>query len=313
MAQQFLRKLTQLTFALSLLIVCGASAMAQVAQPNDMKPGSILFYNIYTSNPSNPQGQDTQINITNTNSSASVMVHLFFIDGSTCTPADGFVSLTPNQTGYFLASDFDPGVTGYIVAVAESGGGPSQFNYLTGDLLLRQNNGQLANLSAVSIAKLSPGAVVPNGDGTASLKFDGVDYEQLPGVVAISTFNSPITYNTTLVLYSPSADLIVGSTDTFPIAALIFDDHEKAFSVSFRIGCFNQISLASLRVLQGLSNIVPVGRTGWMRMGSGSWGIRAAAIPLLGAVLTKGAPFNGGHNLHQLALAGSYTITIPSF
>jgi len=41
-------------------------------------------------------------------------VHLFFVDGATCSIADSLVCLTPNQTASFLASDIDPGTTGYI-------------------------------------------------------------------------------------------------------------------------------------------------------------------------------------------------------
>jgi hypothetical protein len=61
---------------------------------------------------------DSQISLTNTNPVNPAYVHLFFVDGSSCTVADQIVTLTQNQTISFLASDFDPGVTGYLIAVA---------------------------------------------------------------------------------------------------------------------------------------------------------------------------------------------------
>ncbi len=78
MALASLRQFVQLTLVLTVLALCSASALAQGSEPNDMKPGSILFFNKYTSNPTNPQAQDTQISITNTNQTLSASVHMFF-------------------------------------------------------------------------------------------------------------------------------------------------------------------------------------------------------------------------------------------
>lgn len=310
MALASLRKFIQLTLALTALAVCGTAALAQcVSDPNDMRPGSVLFYNKYTSNPTNPQAEDTQISITNTNTTQNASVHLFFIDGNSCTPADAFIILTPNQTASFMASDFDPGTQGYIVAVSvgvNGGGvsGPNQFNFLVGDLLIRESSGHLAALSAVGIRR-NTGGVSNNGNGTATLSFGG-DYDPLPATVAISSFNSQVTHSTLLAIYSPSDNLLFGSSTEVSVAALVFDDQEKLYSTTFRIRCYNQIPLNSLRVLsQGLNSIIPAGRTGWMRMNAGG-------LPLLGAVLTKGGIFNGGHNLHHLSTTG-FSMTVPAF
>ena len=69
------------------------------------KPGSVLIYNLYSSG-FNPATNDSRISITNTSPSRRAYVHLFFIDGSNCSVADRTVTLTPNQTMSFLASDF---------------------------------------------------------------------------------------------------------------------------------------------------------------------------------------------------------------
>ncbi|MEK7830744.1 MAG: hypothetical protein AAB401_06625, partial [Acidobacteriota bacterium] len=86
------------------------------AEMSDQKAGSVLVYNIYTSS-TDPNRQNTRINLTNTNSQLAAFVHLFFVFEG-CSVADNFVCLTPNQTASFLMSDLDPGVTGYMVAVA---------------------------------------------------------------------------------------------------------------------------------------------------------------------------------------------------
>src|SRR5215813_3272597 len=138
MAHTFTRAALSL---LALVLLTGASlaqdpgtALSATSEASDQKAGSLLYYNAYTSDPATPNTSDTRINITNTNSQSSVAVHLFFVNGANCQVADSFICLTENQTASFLASDLDPGTTGYIVAVANfTNGLPRQFNFLIGD------------------------------------------------------------------------------------------------------------------------------------------------------------------------------------
>ncbi|MBO0725560.1 MAG: hypothetical protein J2P52_08170, partial [Blastocatellia bacterium] len=143
-------KLMHVLLALLALLVISASALAQrglpvgpgsiipsqlaQAEAGDQQVGSLLFYNYYTSGAADSGGQNTRVNITNTNNTSSVFVHLFFVNSEDCSVADSFVCLKPNQTASFLASDVDPGTTGYIVAVAsDDAGHPIVFNHLIGD------------------------------------------------------------------------------------------------------------------------------------------------------------------------------------
>ncbi|MBK6798117.1 MAG: hypothetical protein IPG76_15425 [Acidobacteria bacterium] len=70
--------------------------------------------------------------MTNVSATESVSVHIFAVDGSSCSVLDYFICLTPNQTWTYLASDFDPGNGGYIMAVAVENqtGLPGAFNCL---------------------------------------------------------------------------------------------------------------------------------------------------------------------------------------
>jgi len=307
MTQQAFRCLINSILVVCALALVSVSALAQASPAlSDMKPGSVLFFNRYTSNPSSPQQNDTQINITNTSQNAFASIHLFLIDGATCSVADSFIGLTPNQTASFLVSDFDPGVTGYMVAVAVDGG-PTQFNHLIGDEYIREADGRQANLAAVAIAKRSYGSV-ESDNGVATLNFDGKEYDQLPNSVALSSFNSQVTDNTEVFLYTPSPNLSTGEAPgTTTVFTLVYDDVENVFSTTTRFTCYGAFRLSSLRVAAGsLNRIVPAGRTGWIRFnGSGR--------PLLGASIQRGPVFMGGHNLHALTLLSNYSISIPSF
>ena len=312
MTQQIFHRPIKLALTFCALIIFSSIAYAQTypigsSHLSDMKPGSVLFYNKYTSNSGNPDQGDTQINITNTHQTSDADIHLFLVDGSTCSVADSFISLTANQTTSFRVSDFDPGITGYIVAVAISGGAPTQFNWLIGDEYIREADDRVANLAAVSVARIAAEDVTPDIDGTAGLVFNGIEYERLPASVALSSFNSQADASTQVSLYVPSNNLITGAATSTSVFLLVYDDTERVLSTTARVGCFTTIPLTSLRIVGGnINNFVPSGRTGWIRFTGGS-------RPLLGASIQRGPVFSGGHNLHALTLLPTYTIQIPAF
>jgi hypothetical protein len=313
MTRQLIHRLTSLVLlgvALALFSVT-ASAQIPITYPangvlSDYRPGSVLFYPKYTSNPSAPQQGDTQVNMTNTNQTLDISIHLFLVDGSSCSVADFFINLTPNQTASFLMSDLDPGVTGYIVGVATDGG-PTQFNWLIGSESIRETDGRLATLQAIGVAKVSPGGVASGGEGTAILSFNGTEYERLPSSVGLDSFNSQVTDSTQVNLFVPASNLLSGIPDsTTRVFALLYDDVEHVFSTSISVACYTTFNVSSLRITGGINNIVPAGRTGWIRF-------EASGRPILGYAHTRGPVFNGGHNLHVLKLLGNYEITVPAF
>jgi hypothetical protein len=310
MAQLILGRFLKLALLLGLLLCISSIALAQtypIGNISDMKPGSVLFFNRYTSNPAGGGTGDTQINITNVNTAADASIHLFFIDASTCSVADFGLSLTPNQTVKFLTSELDPGVQGYVVAVATDGVTPTQFNSLIGTAYIRENDGRQAILQAISLAKISEGSIAAKLDGTYSLLFNGLEYERLPNSVAVASFNSEVTDSNTLIIYSPTNNLVLGSVASVSVFTLLYDDAERSLSSSFSVRCYRVDSFRTLfNRLGGITGHVPAGTSGWIKMTS-------ASSPLLGSVITSGPVFAGGFNLHALTLLPSYEITIPVF
>ncbi len=301
-----------------LLFSAAAGAAAEVS---DQKAGSVLFYNIYSSSIAAPNAQNTRISITNTHPGLSIAVHLFFVDGATCSIADSLVCLTPNQTASFLASDIDPGTTGYIVAVASDlvTGCPVDFNYLIGDEYVKLSSGHAANLAAEGFAALAGGLPACNGlSVTALLSFDGVSYNRAPRVLAASNIPSRADGNDTLIVLNRfGGSLAAGASTLGSIFGILYDDAENPLSFTFTAGvCQFRSSLSSSfpRVAPRFEQFIPAGRSGWAKFYSQS------DIAILGAQLnfnanagTAANAFNQGHNLHKLTLTTAATLTIPIF
>ena len=285
---------------------------------NDQKAGSILIYNVYISSPTAPASENTRINITNTSDTRSASVHLFFIDGATCSPADSIICLTPRQTATIRASDVDPGTMGYIVAVAvDANGCPVVQNTLIGDEYVKFSSGHAANLTAESVAaKTVP--VCSDTDTMATLNFNGVQYDQLPQTLALDNIASRVDNNDTLlILNRVSGNLGIGADALGAVTGLLYNDQENAYSFSFSSNqCQVKFSISNTtpRTAPRFTNVVPSGRSGWMKF------FNYTGAPLLGAVinLNPGASasptaFNYGHNLHKLKLSPSSSMLIPVF
>jgi hypothetical protein len=274
---------------------------------NDSRPGSVLFFHRYTSDPNNPQLSDTQINITNTNLVENAAVHLFFVDEANGQVADFELSLTPNQTLSFLTSEVDPGVSGYIIAVATDGSVPIQNNSLIGTALIRENDGHQVVIPAFPVAKISSGRVAQDNGDSVLLRFNGVEYERLPGSLAVTSFNSETADASSLIVYSPAGDLISGSTETINIYSLLFDDAQRSIPSNFSIRGYRAGPLSAFFNRQGgITRHSPMPRRGWIRLSAGS-------LPILGSVINRDAGITSGYNLPALTLLPSFEIRIPIF
>jgi hypothetical protein len=275
------------------------------------KPGSVMIYNAYTSS-ANTALSETQITLTNTNPVDSVTVHLFFVDGATCTVADQTVTLTQSQTASFLASDVDPGVTGYLIAVAvDQNGCPTINNYLIGGAMVRFESGHHANLPAIGVSRLVP-QTINCGTATvvATISFNGVEYDELPRALAIHSLPSLATGNSPLLIVNRlGGNLTNGAERLGTLAGLLFDDSEVSRSFMLNGGECQVRGLIGNnfpRTVPRYTTVIPAGRTGWMKF----WANGDEAIT--GAMINE-APsgLSGGHNLHALTTTASATLTIP--
>src|SRR5262249_9511476 len=138
-----------------------------------------------------------------------------------------------NQTTSFRASDVDPGTMGYIVAVAvDSNGLPANHNFLIGDEFIKFGSGHAANLGAEAVwARDLP--VFDAVASSATLNFNGIQFDRLPNVVAASSLPSAADGNNTmLILNRISGDLAVGADSIGSIFGILYNDAETAFSYS---------------------------------------------------------------------------------
>ncbi len=292
----------------------------QSAEVSDQKAGSVLVYNLHTSTIGST-AQNTRINITNINPVSGVAVHLFFVDGSNCNVADSFLCLTANQTASFLASDVDPGTTGYIVAIASSlgTGCPINFNFLIGDEYVKLSSGHAANLGAEAISAISGNPASCDGNSvTADLPFNGVGYNRVPRTVAASNIPSRADGNDTLLVVNRfGGSLATGAATLTGLFGIIYDDFERGLSFGFSPGvCQFRASFSNNfpRLTPRFEQLIPAGRTGWLRLFSqndqGLFGATINFNPNAGSI--AGA-FNQGHNLHKLRLTSTVVITVPVF
>ncbi len=288
------------------------------SQMSDQKKGSVLIYNLYSSSAAGGI-TNTRINITNTNFAASALVHLFFV-ADTCQVADSYLCLTPNQTASFLAQDVDPGVTGYLLAVAVSSEGlAAAFDWLIGDEFIRLNSGHFANLGAeaVSVSVTPLPSALNDGGSTATLTFDGVSYNRLPRVLAASNIPARADGNNTLLVVNRiGGNYALGASTLGTVFGLLYDDGENVFSFSFAGGCQvrNSISNSFPRTTPRVETVIPAGRSGWMKLwNAGDAAITGAVLNANLNVATSAGAFSGGHNLHALTLTQATSITIPVF
>jgi CSLREA domain-containing protein len=300
--------------------VIGPGALPAATSPiSDQKAGSVLIFNVYTSS-TNPIQQNTRVSITNINPTLPAFVHLFLVDGASCSVADSILCLTANQTTTFLASDLDPGTTGYIIAVAVDGNGcPTNFNYLIGDEYVKFSTGHAANLGAEAITAIAGGLpLCDTNSTTATLAFDGISYNLVPHVLAADNIGSRADGNDTLLILNRiGGNLATGASTLGTIFGLFYDDSERGVSFNLAAGACqfrNSITNTLPRITPRFDQFVPAGRTGWFKVWvPGLFGMTGAILNTNPNAGTSAGAFDQGHNLHKLTLTSTASYTIPIF
>ena len=273
------------------------------------RAGSVLIFNAYSS--AVDRRHDTAISLTNTHPVTTVTVRLFLIDGATGDVANRILTLTPNQTVRFLASEQDPGITGYILAVAiDANGCPIDFDHLLGEARVGFDSGHAAILTALAVPALVGPPCQP-GATAVELVFDGLAYGQLPRVLAISSIPSRVDGNQTMLLLNRlGGNLATGIGPLGEIYGTLYNDVEADWSFTIQAGqpqLRGVLASATFpRTSLRFENVIPPGRTGWMRLAT----VEEAAIS--GVVINAHeSGFNGGHNLHTLTLTPSVRYLLP--
>ncbi|MFN0120362.1 MAG: Calx-beta domain-containing protein [Blastocatellia bacterium] len=289
------------------------------AEISAQKTGTVLIFPAYVSSATRPERENTRLSITNTDTSRMVYVHVFFVENGG-VPADSYVCLTPNQTVTFLASEMDPGESGYVVAVAvdKNTGCPINFNYLMGSESVKYQSGHAAALNAEAIAAL-PGATLKCDlvDNEARLDFNGEEFNLVPRMVGVDHLMSPAEGNATMLIFNRiGGNLIRRAATTGGFFGILYDDMENphSFETSGSVHLRRIISNDFPRTTPRYSTLIPPGRTGWLKMWTASDnGIIGAVINHNPNTATGGNAFAGGRNLPWLRMADRESLTIPVY
>jgi hypothetical protein len=300
----------------------GTGLLTENSVMNDQKAGSILIYPVYTSGATDSNTQNTRFSITNVDNARSINVHLFLVDGATCSVSDTYICLTQNQTATFLASDLDPGQTGYLIAIAVNQDGcPVLFNALIGDAYVKFPTGHAANLGAEAIAGLSGLVNSPLcsvNTPTVVLPFDGIVYQPLPRTLAADNLPDRASGNDTLLIIDRiGGNLSTGAASLGAIFGIIYDDTEDSASFGFSTSQHqfrSSLSNNFPRITPRYEQFIPANRSGWLKLWADSdFAIIGATINFNPNTASSSNAFNQGHNLHILRTTTSATLTLPVF
>lgn len=292
---------------------------------SELKVGSVLFFALYSSSASEPSAENTIISLTNTSTASTTYVHLFFVANNCTDIVDKYLCLAANQTSSILASEVDPGVRGYVVAVAVDSlrGCPVSHNFLLGEEYVKLATGHSSKLPAAAAAALYTGSLPSCSAGatTAVLAFDGSSsgYDQLPRALLLDNIRSRLDGNDTLFILNRIGGTLqtgVPSVSTLgTVLGYLYDDTGQAFSFSFNGSCqlLGSLTDSFPRTVPRLSQILPAGRTGSMVVWKNTEDIAifGAFLNLNGNTGVQRRAFNGGQLLHQLTLSAAGSLTIP--
>jgi CSLREA domain-containing protein len=283
------------------------NAMPEQVEASGQKTGSVLVYPYYTSKAATKA--DTRLNLANIGNQQAI-VHLFLIAGNDCQAANLYVCLTPFASMSFKASEYDPDLTGWMLAVVvDRLGKPIQNNSLIGNAFV--NNGSIVdNYGAVSFAANSAALAAFSGD-TAKLLFNDAGYDAVPDQHAVELQSPVDVTGQQIVTVGMLGNLTTGAmsgASQVGIGLIINGNETPAGSFGSLLSGSCQasatISKTSPRVPNTMERMIPSGHVGTMRFATG---------PSVGLLMTpRGGAWSGIRGLHFTHKTFS-TITIPTF
>jgi hypothetical protein len=254
------------------------------------------------------------------------MMALYFIDTVSGVVMDAHICLAANQTGSWVMSDVDPGAKGYVVAVSvDATGRPNKFNYFTGSEYIKMASGYQATVNAETISALKEDPTLSDtgiqSGIAATLKFDGVNYNKVPGALVLDYIPAISDGNRTMVIVNQlGGSLLNGGKpdDLGGITGTVYDLATKAYF--WQLGVNN----CQLRKVIGndfpqtgpnMSAAIPSGWYGWMKFWplAANKGVTGMVLYMNSSTATVSASdsrFNGGRNLHHMRLTTD-ELTIP--
>lgn len=285
-------------------------------EASDMRRGSVLFYNVMTSDALDPTVEETRLTLTNHDDQSAHFVRLFFVQGSTGLVASSFLCLTATQTASFRASDLLPGFRGFLIAVDVNGvngcpvGPNSGAGFLSGQAHVKTGVYQ-GTLSAVAASALFSGTM-PGCDSnsvTATVSFNGLSggYTRLPRMVQIDNIGAPTDGERTLVILNRPTGDVGGSgiTALGPLAGTLFDNAGTALPFTRSPGgaqLFRELDNRFPKTTPKFRLAIPSGQTGWAKMNL------VSDVPLLGAAFFRPG---GAVNLRARTLSSSGGFFMP--
>lgn len=284
-------------------VVCPGTSARVSAQ----KAGSVLVFPYYTSTINGVS--NTRLTISHTGGGTGLTyVHLFLIDGATCQASDFFLCLTPNASFSFKALDYDPGVTGYLLAVATNAQGvPIRNNVLIGNAFV--NTPQFTDNYGAEAFAANSDAVALVANDTAQLFFDHVGYDGVPNQFAVEVQSPLDAPGQQIVAAGLSGNLNASQMSGAAQVGtgLIINGNETPTGsfVNWLTGGCQATALITAntpRVPGGMNTLIPKGQTGTVFFNVGG------AVGLL--MTPRAAPWHGIRTLHKTRIVAR-TITIP--
>ena len=343
-------KLTQVLLSLTALVSLAAVSFGQVPtwggpaqelnqiEVSDQKPGSILVYPYYNSNAQSKA--DTRLTLTNLagtlslapnpvdmiGAPGSIYVHIFFLRGSDCQQSDMYVCLTKGASISVKASEQDPEVRGYVVAVAVDGNGlPISYNALIGNAFVT-DGANVGNYGAEAFAAVGVNTgrgttTAVAGAATAALPFNGgfsadrqtraFGYDRGADQFAVEIQSPNDATGQTIVHVSVNGDIssagVSGISQAGTGLVIRGDEKQGSFVRFISGGCqsVNTITATAPRVPTGLGIFLPKGSIGTM--------VYNTTVASVGVLITPNTnTWSGIRTLHKTRTVNS-TLTIPVF
>lgn len=282
------QKITHCIFLFGTLLLGNFTGFAMDGNGSGDNAGSILVYPYYTSKLN--ANWDTRLTIANTDvlnfpgqaveSVKPSFVHMFFIEGKSCLQSDMYICLSPYAAYSFLASEIDPEITGYLIAVAvDSTGNLANHNSLLGDAFLAEGK-YVGNYHAESFRAYGNPGVAKDGIvyfGSRPNSTPLIDsYDYAPSRFAITVQSPADAPGQRVVTVGLSGDLntavINGAGQVGQ--GFVFNGSERPSSSfsSFHLGtcqAISEITSTSPRVVYTMGKIIPSGQIGTILIATG--------------------------------------------